>query len=58
MTDQEMLDAFTDIAQRNVPSLVSLQEEGSDRLDHHFVHVTSLLDMLHAAYELGRKNSL
>ena len=57
MTDQELLDAFTDIAQRNVPSLITLEEQDNGRLDFHDVHVTSIRDMLQAAYDLGRKNN-
>ena len=56
MTDQELLDAFTDIAQRNVPSLITLTEQDNGRLDFHDVHVTSIIDMLQAAYNLGSES--
>lgn len=57
MTDTELLDTFTDIAQRNVPSLITLEEQCSGGLDFHEIHVTSLLDMMRAAYELGRESN-
>lgn len=52
-TDQDLLDAFTAIAQNNVPSLITLEEQQSDGLDFHTLHVSSLRDMLHAAFMLG-----
>ena len=52
-TDKDLLDAFTDIAQNNIPALITLEEQQSDDEDFYTVHVSSLRDMLHAAFMLG-----
>ncbi len=51
--DQNLSDAFTEIAQSNVPSVITLEEQHSDDLDFHIIHISSLRDMLHAAFMMG-----
>lgn len=43
-----------EIARRNVPTLATLDTQGSDRLDFHEVSVSALRAALHAAYAAGR----
>ncbi len=53
MTPKQLLQ----IARLAVPGISTLQEQKSDRLDFHAIHVTNLARALQAAYELGRQEA-
>ena len=55
-SDQDLEAALNEIALSNVPTLITLEEQHSDSLDFHDIHVSSLRDMLHAAFRLGFKH--
>jgi len=52
-TDKDLHEALEAIANSWIPSFVTLDEQHSDGLDFHTVHVSSLKEMLHEAFMLG-----
>lgn len=58
MTEEVIQNAFETIAQNEVPSLTTLADQNIDGLDFHDVHVSSIRDMLSAAFDLGTKHAV
>jgi len=54
--DQDLHEALETIASNWIPSFVTLDEQHSDGLDFHTVHVSSLEEMLKEAFDLGFKH--